>query len=658
MILIFALIGQWQFTQSNPNYLAGTISFGIGLILLLSISHGWSPAALVPLPDSPIFQHLEPITKRGEIRLFLIVSVVILSGFAFAGFAGNSLMGGLWPWLGAILLFLAAFAEEPNFEQESARKNLHNWWRHTDKRVLVILSVIMLLAIFFRIYLLQDIPAEMTSDHAEKLLDVQDILDGQRPIFFPRNTGREAVQFYLTAFLVRFTPLGMNHLALKVGTAIIGIMALPFAYLIGREFYGNLAGLITAFLMAVSHWHVAITRVGLRFPFTAAFATPALYFLFRAFKANRRNDWLAAAGFLGIGLHTYTAMRIVPLLFIMLIGLRLTMDGWNRWRKRPLPSFNSWSSGFVRNGLIGGFFTILLFLPLARVIIDDPEAFWLRMASRTQAVNQPSVLQQLGVLLGNTKNALLMFNIKGDVVIVNTIPGSPVLGLVTAALFILGVFYLLWRLLPHRDRRSLFILVTLFTFLVPSILSLAYPQENPSVVRTGGAIPWVMLVAALPLTIIVMRLQSLPTYVGKAAAVVVFAVLAVGVVRYNYDWYFKRYNALIRHSLWNSSEMGAVMRDFVQTGGDPANVTHVPFPHWVDTRNIGINAGYVRWDNVATDQTWQGGQTHSTKPKLFLVFPDDTKSLKRLQTLYPRGETEVFDSEREGKDFIIYRVSE
>ncbi len=103
-----------------------------------------------------------------------------------------------------------------------------------------------------------------------------------------------------------------------------------------------------------------------------------------------------------------------------------------------------------------------------------------------------------------------MFNIKGDMVAVNTIPGSPVLGLVTAALFVLGISYLIWRLIPHPDRRSLYILTTLFFLLLPSILSLAYPQENPSVVRTGGAIPWVMLVVALPLVLIIMRIRELP----------------------------------------------------------------------------------------------------------------------------------------------------
>jgi hypothetical protein len=656
LILIFAITGQWLITRQVPNFQTGVVSYAISLVLFLLILLDWPPAALFPLPDLPIFRHLRPITTNAKLRLIFVVGMLILTAMAFVGFAGNSLMGGIWPWLGTILLFLVSFAEIPDFDKENPIHSLTSWWQRVDKRVLAFLLGIILLATFFRFYRLATVPAEMSSDHAEKLIDVQDILDGQRPIFFPRNTGREAIQFYLTAFLVRFTPLQVNHLALKVGTAIVGIFAIPFIYLLGKEFYGRGAGLLAAFFLAISHWHVAITRVGLRFPFTAAFATPALYFLFRAFKTNRRNDWLAASLILGIGLHTYTAMRIVPLLFVVLIGLKLTLDGLLILRERPLPKINSWSAEFLQNALLSGFFICLLFLPLLRVIIDDPTAFWLRTLSRAQTTESPAVSELLWVFLNNIKNALLMFNLNGDVVVVNTIPGSPVLGLVSAALFVLGMFYLFWRLIPHNDRRSLYIFVTLFFLILPSILSLAYPQENPSVVRTGGAVPWVMLVTAMPLAVILTRMRNLPANSGKLVMGSVIAILAISAIFYNYNWYFFHYDASIRRSLWNSTEMGLVLGEFVEGGGDWENAYHIPYPHWVDSRNIGINAGNVRWANTLSDDKWFGNHSRTPGAKLYLLFPDDIESMRRLMWLFPRGQTEIYDSPWEGKDFIIYRI--
>src|SRR5690606_28713994 len=44
---------------------------------------------------------------------------------------------------------------------------------------------------FFQV---DETPRDPTSDHAEKLFDVQTIIDGQRPIFFENNTGREPMQ--------------------------------------------------------------------------------------------------------------------------------------------------------------------------------------------------------------------------------------------------------------------------------------------------------------------------------------------------------------------------------------------------------------------------------------------------------------------------------
>ena len=51
-------------------------------------------------------------------------------------------------------------------------------------------------------------------------------------------------------------------------------------------------------------------------------------------------------------------MRIVPLLFIVLIGLKLALDGWQILRKRPLPGDKFLdTAAFLQNTLLAGFFT-------------------------------------------------------------------------------------------------------------------------------------------------------------------------------------------------------------------------------------------------------------------------------------------------------------
>ena len=99
-------------------------------------------------------------------------------------------------------------------------------WRLTLTRWTLLLVVVTGVILFFRFYRLDSIPPEMVSDHAEKLLDVSDVLNGQLHVFFPRNTGREAFQFYWTALMVKVFNTGVSFMALKLGTTLIGLLTL------------------------------------------------------------------------------------------------------------------------------------------------------------------------------------------------------------------------------------------------------------------------------------------------------------------------------------------------------------------------------------------------------------------------------------------------
>lgn len=596
-----------------------------------------------------------PLVRLPIIRWALLINSLVLAGLAYWLFGGNGLDRALWIWLMAVCYFAASQLERPGKDPWGA---LREWGRKLNWRTALILLAIMALATFFRAFRLSDVPIEMTSDHAEKLLDVRDVLLGERPIFFGRNTGREAFQFYLTAALIRWTPLELGHLALKVGAALFGIVAVPATYLLGKELYGRNVGLLAAFFLAISHWHVTISRVGLRFPFTAAFATPAIYFLLRALRRNRRNDWLAAGAFLGVGLHTYTAMRIVPLLFILLVLIKLIHDiaatmMWREERSRGIRgSFPALRTDFWVNAVRGGVITLLLFLPLLRYMTENPMGFWYRALSRAQAT-MPAA-QAWHTFWQNLTDALLMFNYRGDVVPMNTIPEAAALGPVTGGLFVLGMAYLLWRLLVRRELAAAYVLSSFVVLLLPSVLSLAFPSENPSVVRTGGAAPIVMIVASLPLALFVNYVWNFQ--LRRFVAPIVLAILFVGAVGSNYGWYFDDYDANIRRSLWNATEMGDVLREFEASGGTLQNAYHVAYPHWVDTRNIAINAGDITWHNAITDLEQIAAQAQTPDRRLYLIYPAHEAALKVLRENYPQGTSRIQSSTRPGKQFIIFET--
>jgi hypothetical protein len=160
------------------------------------------------------------------------------------------------------------------------------------------------LVVFFRVTQLNTIPNEMVSD-PPKLQDVDDLLNGQFRIFFPRNTGREAIQFYLSAAVARIFGTGISFLTLKIGTVLAGLLTLPYMYLLGRELGGRKVGLATLLLGGVAYWPNIISRIALRFALYPLFVAPAFYYLVRGLRLRRRNDLLLSG--LAIGLVTATS---------------------------------------------------------------------------------------------------------------------------------------------------------------------------------------------------------------------------------------------------------------------------------------------------------------------------------------------------------------
>jgi len=106
---------------------------------------------------------------------------------------------------------------------------------------------------------------------------------------------------------------------------------------------------------------------------------------------------------------------------------------------------------------------------------------------------------------------------------------------------------------------------------------------------------------------------------------------------------------------WNTSQIGAVIRGFVDSIGTPDSAFVIPYPYWVDTRLVGINAGFpakdyaLNRDQIATTLDIQAA-------KLFIFKPEDNDTLATLQNIYPNGTSFLHKSAYAGKDFIAYLV--
>lgn len=647
LALFIALIGQ-RFMEPPPT----TVFLGVAFYIAALSALGWAIYRgewnLTPLKETS--DATDPLTYR---LIFLIIGIV-LAVFAFLDLGGNLFTPrNLILWLAAVGFLLASFWITSDsklslanrfdnlFQREGITLKISSW-------TLLILAATALI-FFLRFYRTPEVPPEPFSDHAEKLLDVYDVSQGITHIFFPRNTGREAIQMYWTLMIAKVFGTGLSFLSLKLGTAILGFLTLPFIYLLGKEVGGPRVGFFAFFFTGIGYWPNVIARIGLRFPLYPLFAAPTLYFLIRAFRTRNRNDFILSGLFLGMGLHGYSPMRIVP--FVVVAAFIIYwLHEQSKGVRKDLPVW------LAMLGLVA----LFVFLPLLRYWVDNPEAFGFRAFTRLSSLEQPLPGPAYQIFGSNVWKALKMYNFDDGEIWVNSLPHHPALDIVSGALFVIGFFLVLIRYIRKRHWLDLFLLVSIPLLQLPSTLSLAFPGENPALNRAGGAYIPAFLLSGL-------ALDGLLTSFGRGRTRNILMIVLTALLLYwstiqNYDLVFNQFYTQFRQGAWNTSDMGKVVKEFGSTYGETDTVWVVPFPYWVDTRLPAVWAGIpnrdmAMWrDNLPTTLNVQG-------PKLFIVkankddpTQNDQESLDILKNLYPAGQLRLFSSDIPGHDFWIYFV--
>jgi hypothetical protein len=642
LALVFALAAQISL-QPRPDrtWIPGVILYLVaaGWLVWAAWKGEWTPA---DLPEAE--GHIEDYRVRAR-WLFVSLPLALVAFLTLGGNQFNPL--NLTLWILAILFISLAFWQG-DFP-------FMGWWRWLKEHLrlpwnlslsgwtlLILVSVV--LVVFFRTYRVDQVPPEMVSDHAEKLLDVWDVLHGQTSIFFPRNTGREALQMYLTAGIIQLFNTGYTFLSLKIGTILAGLLTLPYLYLLGKELGNQRVGLLAMLFAGIAYWPNVISRVGLRFPLYPLFVAPTLYYLLRGLRTSNRNDYILAGLALGIGLHGYTPIRILPIVILVAVGIYLLHS---QAKGKRLPAV----SGLLVLVLV----SLIVFLPLMRVALEYPSLFDLRAFSRLGTIERPLPGPALLIFLKNLWNASIMVFWSDGQIWVHSVTNSPALDIISAALYYLGVILLLVRYIRRRTWQDLVLLLSVPMLMLPSILSLAFPEENPALNRAAGAIVPIFLIVAIALeglmSAIHRRLSSKTGSTlawGLAILLIFFSALG------NYDLVFSQYQRAYELSSWNTTEMGKVVADFGTLNGSTETAYVVPFPYWVDTRLVGMNAGDPSRDYaIFPDQI--PATLNDPRPKMFLVNPEDQTDLDVLRQLFPQGYLSTYSS-LVGKDFYIYSV--
>ncbi|KKR40687.1 MAG: Glycosyl transferase family 39 [Candidatus Woesebacteria bacterium GW2011_GWB1_40_12] len=262
----------------------------------------------------------------------------------------------------ALNLFTRGFAESVITLKLSMKKILYP----------VILGLIISLAFFLRIYKVTSIPPALNWDEVSIGYNAYSILKTGRDewgVAFPLNFksyGEYKLPAQIYASIPAIAIFGLNGFGVRITPVIYGILTVLLLYLLVQEaFRKKEISLMSAFLLAVSPWHIQLTRASFESSFALFWIVMGIWLFLKGLKNPK---WLTFSMIpFAISVYTYNSARA----FVPLFLFSLVIIYWKYFWK-----VKKW---FIAAGLL---FTVLM-LPLAQMVISGEAAARYKLVSIT-----------------------------------------------------------------------------------------------------------------------------------------------------------------------------------------------------------------------------------------------------------------------------------
>lgn len=336
---------------------------------------------------------------------------------------------------------------------------------------LVLATLTLLLAAFFRLWLLSDVPPGLAQDEVLDAGMPAYILAGNHAFFFRQGYGHEPLYHYWG--IPFYLALGENVLAVRLPVVTLGLLLVALALRWARREFGLATAVLTGIGLAISWWPIVFSRVGIR-----PILEPVLLLLFAWFWPKRP---VVAGLFLGLSVYSYTGARVVfaiPALMAFYSFLAQRGKG-AKWGQE------------VSGALMVLGVSLVVALPLFLTLRADPT-----LQQRVDQLAGPLEALQDGdvrPILESVVNTLGVISFTGDPRWTYTLPNRPLFEWGTAVFFYAGLLFAIWR---WRQPKYALVLIWLGVTLVPS----AVTPQSPSTVRLVGALPMVYVLVGVGAT--------------------------------------------------------------------------------------------------------------------------------------------------------------
>ncbi len=439
------------------------------------------------------------------------------------------------------------------------------------KRERFVVVALLLLAFLLRTIDLTRVPPGLHNDEVVDIKIAESVAGGRLAIFFPEDTGAEALYYYFAAPFIRV--FGNTVFAMRLPAIFLSMISMCVIWALTRRLFGPVVALTALAGFAIVFWTVEFGRIVLHVVMEVPLAALAAYCFWRAWSdasaacSRRRRRalmlWALSGLWLGLAINAYTAARILPAIFVA-FGVYVPFVDRPEWRR--------WWGGIAITLVMAA----IVVLPLFLYLVQNPAADQLGFFD----INRPLVELRQGSLapvIETSLNTLGMFAFVGDPLPYYDVPGRPVFEPVGALLLAVGLLIALWR---WRQPEYAFVVLWFFISLVPGMLS----QPAPNYTRTLGiqvvlfAIPGIAIAALLEWRNQVFRKK--PGFWTYSA----LGLLFIGNLAWTAHDYFKVWPGIDTVRFWHQSGLKAVA-DRLQDDADTSPVAICVPDHLIDERD-------------------------------------------------------------------------
>lgn len=391
---------------------------------------------------------------------------------------------------------------------------------------LIILIAIILFALFLRVYKLDQIPHGFFCDEAASGYNTYSIL----------KTGRD--------YYGNFLPVMAYHLGVYVGSlglylmapsiylfdlsifstrlplAVIGVLTILTTYLFTKELFNEDVGLLSAFLLSVSPWHLQFSRMAFGAVLVPFFTTLGLFFFLKALKEPK---FFVPCGLVfGLSVHTYDVTKLTVPLILIMISLVYCR------RVNTLLKTNNEAPKYL---FVSSLIFLALVLPIYYLSFFGGVGVRFNQVSIFVTSYPPAFLFILNVL-SHLSPDFLFFN--GDANLRHSIPGFGQSLLAVMPFILLALYFFAYR----RNSREGLVLASLFMIGVTAA-SLTY-ESIPHALRSITAVPSLEITAAFGIYVFYQYVSGRDRY-SRLALTAIAVLLLTGNIVLFLDAYFTEY---------------------------------------------------------------------------------------------------------------------